>query len=258
MIGVVGGIGSGKSAVSGFLEALGAFVIDADKVGHALLDQPPVLEPLVERFGRVILNPNSNSDESSEGPASVDRKALGSIVFSDPKALKALELILHPRMRQTFSKAIARTIRRGEAKAVVLDAAILHEAGWASLCDRVLFVEAPAEVRLERLRESRGWSEETLNRREASQWPLDRKRNEAEWVIQNATDLEALKSAVGGIWTKVLASAPIRHRGPVRPKLSKSDSESKSEEARESGAPPGGFNRPSPERKPARPKRRPK
>ncbi|MGE3821717.1 MAG: dephospho-CoA kinase [Isosphaeraceae bacterium] len=214
-MGVVGGIGSGKSAVSAVLAEFGAFVIDADKVGHALLNQPPVLDRLLERFGRVILAPV----EETEGRETVDRKALGAIVFSDPKALRDLESILHPRMRQTFEKAIARTIRRGEAKAVVLDAAILYEAGWDSLCDRVLFVDTPKSVRVERLRESRGWSEEAVTRRESSQWPLDRKRQQAEWVVSNEGDLDALKSAVAQAWSKVLASAPPRLRGPSRPRI---------------------------------------
>ena len=131
-------------------------MIDADKVGHALLDQRPIREHLV-RFGPAIL-----TSEEDEGEPHVDRRVLGSIVFKDPEALKALEAILHPRMRLTFEKAIDRTSRKGEAKAVVIDAALLYEAGWHGLCDFVMFVDAPLEARIARVAATRGWNEAML------------------------------------------------------------------------------------------------
>ena len=82
----------------------------------------------------------------------------GTIVFGQPGALRRLEAILHPRMCRTFERAIARTVRRGQARAVVLDAAILLEAGWNTLCDRIVFVDAPRDQRLARLSAARGWT----------------------------------------------------------------------------------------------------
>ncbi|MHC5543905.1 dephospho-CoA kinase, partial [Singulisphaera rosea] len=131
VIGVIGEIGAGKSAASASLAARGAFVIDADAVGHALINQRPVRDEVIARFGTGILSPETASGE----PPEIDRRALGAIVFASPSALADLETIVHPKMRRTFERAIARTVRRGQALAIVLDAAILLEAGWENLCD---------------------------------------------------------------------------------------------------------------------------
>jgi dephospho-CoA kinase len=212
VIGVVGGIGSGKSAAAALLGERGAFVIDADQVGHALLNQRPVRDRVVARFGAGVLAlPGAEGSEPE-----VDRGALGAVVFADPKALKDLEAIVHPRMRRTFEKAIARTVRRGRAVAVVLDAAVLFEAGWNALCDRVLFVDAPRPQRLARLSAQRGWTEATLDARERAQRPLDEKKARADLVVTNAGDPEALREAVGQAWEAVLASRPRRTRAPGR------------------------------------------
>ena len=228
MIGLVGGIGSGKSAVAARLETLGAFVIDADKVGHALLGQRPVRERVVEKFGPQILDPNVPEGEEPV----IDRRALGAIVFADPAARKALEAIVHPRMRHTFEKAIARVTRQGVAAAVVLDAAILYEAGWDKLCDLVRFVDAPRDVRLARLASQRGWDEATLTTREKAQWALVEKRGRADAEVSNADDPEALGPAVDRAWSDLLSKAPARGRA--------------SEGGRPAG--PGGPDRPGPPR----------
>ena len=184
VIGLVGGIGSGKSTVAQLMAARGAQVIDADKVGHALLDQKPSREAVVARFGADIL--------MVDDPERVNRAALGKIVFADPQARLTLERILHPRMKRTFEKAIARTIRRGTSKMIVLDAAILFEAGWNEICDMVVFVDSPRNSRLARLRESRGWTAADLSTREEAQWPLERKKELADLTITNNGDLEKL------------------------------------------------------------------
>jgi dephospho-CoA kinase len=218
VIGLTGGIGSGKSSAAARLAELGAFVIDADKVGHALLTQRPIRELLVDRFGPGILGeatrPEPAPVESSIVPeraeAGIDRRALAAIVFDDPGARKALEEILHPRMRQTFAKAIGRTIRRGQHKAVVLDAAILHEAGWDGLCDRVIFIDAPRDLRLSRLASQRGWDAETLLSRENAQSPLEEKRDRADGIVANIYGLDALHEEIDRAWASLLASAPSR------------------------------------------------
>lgn len=213
VIGLVGGIGSGKSAVAARLAELGAFVIDADTVGHALLSQRPVLERIVARFGPRVLAPSATEGE----PQAVDRAVLGAIVFADPVALESLETIVHPWMRRTFDKAIARVARRGEAPALVLDAAILYEAGWDTFCDRVLFVDAPRPVRLARLQAQRGWDEPALAAREASQWPLDRKRARADAVLSNAGPLVALADEVDRVWESIRTPPPSPARRANRP-----------------------------------------
>lgn len=207
VIGLIGGIGSGKSRVAALLAEAGAFVIDADAVGHALLAQRPVRDLVVSRFGPQVLAPAGTSPED-DGPPPIDRRALGALVFARPEALRQLEAILHPRMRRTFERAIARTIRRGQARAVVLDAAILLEAGWDALCDRVVFVEAPRDHRLARLAAARGWDDATLRAREAAQWPLDRKRDLAGAVVLNDSDPESLRERVRGLAAVLLPPAP--------------------------------------------------
>ena len=197
VIGLVGGIGSGKSAIAARLGELGAFVIEADEVGHALLTQRPIRDLVVEKFGPEILLPPEDepiADSVSQRPVEreIDRRALGAIVFSDKSARKVLESILHPRMRETFEKAVKRTVRRGEAKAVILDAAVLYEAGWDDLCDRVLFIDTPREIRLERLAIQRGWDVDTLLSRENSQHPLEEKRALADLIVANTRGLDAL------------------------------------------------------------------
>jgi dephospho-CoA kinase len=218
VIGLIGGIGSGKSSAAARFAELGAFVIDADKVGHALLTQRHVRELLVERFGPGILEPNLHQETSGfavdSPPAlpAIDRQALGRIVFEDASARKALEGILHPRMQQTFAKAIARTIRAGKAKAVVLDAAILREAGWDALCDRVVFIESPRDLRLARIASQRGWNEEILSSRENAQRPPEEKRASADLVVANINGLDALTAEIERAWLSILASAPARAR----------------------------------------------
>ncbi|MFO0907730.1 MAG: dephospho-CoA kinase [Isosphaeraceae bacterium] len=212
VVGVVGGIGSGKSTVASLFGELGAMVLDADKVGHALLNQRPVREEVVNRFGAEVVVIDEQGEEV------VDRRTLGRIVFSDPAALRALESILHPRMKRTFERAIARTTRRGEFKGVILDAAILYEAEWNGVCDRIVFVDAPREHRLERVATSRGWTEDVLARREAAQAPLDEKRTRADFVVENSGDLVSLKQQVVQTWKKILASRPMPRVAPNPPR----------------------------------------
>jgi dephospho-CoA kinase len=212
VIGLVGAIGAGKSVAAAALGEQGLRVLDADAIGHALLAQRPAREAVVARFGPGVLRADEEGVEGSE--PEVDRKALGRIVFADPAARRDLEAILHPAMRRTFERAIARAGRSG-APGVVLDAAILYEAGWDRLCDAVLFVDAPREARLARLAEARGWSAADLDAREAAQAPLAAKRERADRVFENADSPEALGGAVAAWWASF---APARR--PPRPKSS--------------------------------------
>jgi dephospho-CoA kinase len=222
VIGLVGGIGAGKSLVAAELAGRGAVVLDADTIGHALLDQTPAREQVVQRFGPEVLI----QDESA--PPRIDRRALGALVFGHPSELRDLERILHPRMRRTFEKAIARAARKGQAPAVVLDAAILFEAGWDDLCDRVVFVDAPAEQRLARLVAQRGWTAEQLAARERAQLPPDQKRGRADVVLVNDAGPESLRAAIDRAWPELLR--PARNPrgdgrraagGPPRPRPSR-------------------------------------
>lgn len=206
-MGLVGGLGAGKSTIAAELARRGAFVLDADAIGHALLRQRPARDEVLRRFGPKILDPTDPSGQT------IDRAALGAIVFRDVKARRDLEKILHPRMRETLEKAIARVVRKRQARLIVLDAAILFEAGWNRLCDLVAFVSAPEPVRLARLSAQRGWTKETLRARQSAQWPLDQKRELADFTLENsgtASDSAPLADRLDSLWQR------LTHRRPPR------------------------------------------
>jgi dephospho-CoA kinase len=202
VVGLIGGIGGGKSQVAAMLKKRGAVVIDADAVGHELLRDPLVLSAIVERFGPGVLAAAGDATELS--PA-INRKALGEIVFADPGARRDLEAILHPRMRDQFHAIIARELgaKEGQGRLVVLDAAILLEAGWDDLCDLIVFVDAERDERLRRVREERGWSREVFEAREHAQWPIELKRRRADLLINNNSGVEALRQAAERIDAKL-------------------------------------------------------
>jgi len=208
VIGLIGDIGAGKSLVASILAEHGAFVLDADAVGHALLQQRPARDRVIARFGKGILAPTSGPD----APPVIDRAALAAVVFADKTERRALESILHPLMRGTMARAIDRTVRRGRHSAVLLDAAILLEAGWNSLCDLIFFVEAPREQRLSRLTAQRGWTESILRAREEAQWSSERKRKSADALIVNDSSLEALREQLNRSWTTNIVSEAGQQR----------------------------------------------
>jgi dephospho-CoA kinase len=195
VVGLIGGIGGGKSSVAALLKDAGAVVIDADAVGHELLNEPRVRHQIVERYGMGVVS--AKSAEAGLPPA-IDRKALGAIVFADPQARRDLESILHPYMRSRFEAVIEREARSQSAgkSMVVLDAAILLEAGWDDLCDLVVFVDAPRDERMRRVQQQRGWSREVFEAREHAQWRSDMKRQRADLVITNDARVDGLKSQV--------------------------------------------------------------
>lgn len=212
VIGIIGEMGGGKSQAAAFMAERGALVLDADAVGHALLNQRPIRSQVVDRFGTSILTPAP--DSAPECESLIDRGILGALVFAQPALLADLETILHPRMQVTFEKAIARAQRQDKVSAVVLDAAILFEAGWDSLCDIVLYVDSPRPERLARLRETRGWSEEKLALRERAQSAPEEKRRQADLVLINDGGLDRLKEEVNRFWDKKIASIPKRGGSP--------------------------------------------
>jgi dephospho-CoA kinase len=212
---LIGGVGSGKSRVASLLAARGAAVVDADAVGHELLGESEILSRIVHRFGTVVLE---SPGEGGAAPRRIDRRALGAIVFADPMALRDLEAILHPAMRACFQATIDRLTRQQDSTLIVLDAAILLEAGWDDLCDRVVFVDAPRSERLRRVAETRGWSEATFEARERAQWPVDEKRRRADGIIANDSGADQLEGEVDRRLSRILGppASPEESR-PLRP-----------------------------------------
>ncbi|MCA9228913.1 MAG: dephospho-CoA kinase, partial [Planctomycetales bacterium] len=178
VIGVCGGIASGKSLVAAELERLGAVWINADRLGHEVLAESEVKRLIRDRWGSVVFN--------SDG--SVNRAAVAKIVFAAPPAgpveLQHLEKLTHPRIGEKLRERIEQ-LRQQAASAVVLDAPVMFRAGWNRLCDRLLFVDAPRQLRLERAR-SRGWTEEEFDAREAAQESLTWKQQQSDCVIDNS------------------------------------------------------------------------
>jgi dephospho-CoA kinase len=198
-IGLVGGIASGKSAVSAALARRGAVVFDADKIGHFVLEEPAVREDLVRRWGNQILTED----------AKIDRSAVAAHVFGDSPETVAerrfLEETLHPRIRE---RILAEMRQLSTAvPAVVIDAPLLIESGWNAICQAVVFVDAPRELRLQRA-QTRGWTAEEFSRREAAQMPIEEKRRSASHVVNNAGSLADLDAEVDRFWRQVLGGTP--------------------------------------------------
>ncbi len=186
VIGLTGGIGSGKSMVSQFLAELGAVILDADEIGHeAFKPDTEIWRQVVAAFGRQILTPDGN----------IDRKKLGNIVFSNPESLSRLNQIMHPRMYDMV-KAQLEEYRRQGTRVVVLEAPLLLEAGWTSLVDEVWVTTAPEATVLKRLEERTGLSQAESLTRLRSQLPSAERVRQADVVINTDCDLDELKSKV--------------------------------------------------------------
>ncbi len=191
LIGIVGGVASGKSVVAEKMRDFGGIVLDADGSGHEVLRQPDVIAALGQRWGKGVL--------AQDG--SISRAAVAKIVFA-PDGLtekKFLEALTHPRIERLLREQIAAAEALGDVPAAILDAALLFEAGWDRLCDYLVFVSAPREQRLARAL-ARGWSQSEFLARESSQLPLDEKRSRCGFVIDNSHDLDSTRQQVGEFW----------------------------------------------------------
>ncbi len=191
VLGLTGNIGSGKSTVARMFQELGAEIIDADKVGHGLLEKKEVRESIVKNFGSSILD--------KEGK--IERRKLGSIVFRDKKRLEELNSIIHPLI---FSE-IKRKIIFSEAHIIIIDAAMLLEAGGDSLVDKVLVVNASYETRRKRIRESSLLSSKEVEGIIRAQFSQDEKIQRADFLIENEKSIKESKRQVERIWSKFAA-----------------------------------------------------
>jgi dephospho-CoA kinase len=194
-LGLLGGVASGKSLVAGLLAERGAAVLDADRAGHEALRLPEVERAVRHRWGDGVFSPDGH----------VDRSRLARIVFAPTCEGKVereyLEQLTHPRITRLI---------RGQVKSLpadtplaVLDAALILEAGWVKLCNRLVFVEAPPEVRLARAM-ARGWTREEFAAREAAQESLDFKRNRADVIIDNSGSPEDTEAQIARLWQSLV------------------------------------------------------
>ncbi|MBL7166439.1 MAG: dephospho-CoA kinase [Dehalococcoidales bacterium] len=193
VIGLTGGIGSGKSTVSRFLGEMGAVVLDADKVGHqAYQPGTETWKELVAAFGEDIVASDST----------IDRRKLGAIVFADPEALARLNRIVHPRMFDMM-KARIEEYRGQGTEVIVLEAAILLEANWTPLVDEVWVTVASESTVVQRTRERTGLPEEQIKARIRSQLSNEERSQQAKVVITNDGDLEELRVKVEELWQEL-------------------------------------------------------
>jgi dephospho-CoA kinase len=194
IIGLTGGIGSGKSTVAGYLAELGATVIDLDKVGHEVLkSRGGTSKKVVEEFGKDILDVRGE----------IDRARLAEIVFKDRKALGRLNRIVHPAIDEVIRESIE-TCRRQGVKVVVLEAAAMLEAGKAKQVDEIWVTTAPEATVLRRLHERSGYTEHESRARILSQLPDKERIKQADMVIDTDGTLDEVKAKVKKEWAKLI------------------------------------------------------
>lgn len=206
IIGLVGGVGSGKSTLANWIgKNRSVHVIDGDATGHKVLTIDSVKKSLRDRFGDEIFDPQSQE---------INRKELGQCVWGDEQdkihARKDLQKIVHPEIRNSFLSEIKSAQTDPKLEAVFMDAAVLLESGWKETCDAIVFVETRFEDRWDRVKHNRGWTKETLEKREESQFSLEKKKELSDFSVQNysigtETEEETIKRA-GGQLEEILNS----------------------------------------------------
>ena len=193
VIGILGGIGSGKSTIAAEFAKLGCKVIDADRIAHELLQEPPVTEKVVGLFGQDVL------DSSGK----IDREKLAEAAFADHNMLASLNRIIHPLVLQRAQQLIEQSRSQNQVKAIVLDMPLLVEVGWHKRCDKLIFVNCEKKIRLERAKKM-GFDKNQVKIRENFQISLDNKASLADNIIENNSDFSAIAKQVTGIFSYIV------------------------------------------------------
>ena len=197
IIGLTGGIGSGKSTVSGMLRELGAAVVDGDTAARAVVEPgQPALREIVEEFGEVVLGRDGR----------LDRPAMAQLVFTDEAARLRLNAITHPRVREWMAARVGEEAGGG-AEVVVMDIPLLYESPLGDEVAEVIVVWVPMEVQAERS-VARGMDEADVRARIAAQMPIDDKRRRATHVIDNSGSEEATRAQVEKLWLELTGREP--------------------------------------------------
>ncbi len=192
VIGLTGSIGTGKSEAARQLEALGASIISADQVGHE------AYTPNTEAWGQVLA---AFGDDILQDDGGIDRRKLGAVVFSDPAQLEKLNQIMHPRMARMVADKIEELRGQG-VEVVVVEAALLFEAGWDSLVEEVWVTDSTEQVVIERLKQRNGMSEEEARKRISSQMDRSERLKRSDYVIENSGDMATLGSTIKELWER--------------------------------------------------------
>jgi dephospho-CoA kinase len=194
VIGILGGMYSGKSTVAAELAKLGCAVIDADSISHQLLEEKDVLKKIVHVFGKEILDDKGK----------IDRSELANRVFGDPAKLETLTGILHPLIMARVEQLMAQCNTQPAVRAIALDIPLLLEVGWEKRCDHVIFVDCAPPLRLERAKKTGVFDADQLKIRENLQISLDKKKRIADNIVDNNSDLSGLSKQIACIFSTIV------------------------------------------------------
>jgi dephospho-CoA kinase len=194
VIGVVGGIGSGKSFVADLFGELGCLVIKSDDQVREAYRSPEVLNAVRQWWGDAVF------DAAGE----VNRQEIARRVFADVEQRRRLEALIHPMIGRLRDKLMQERAADPDVRAFIWDTPLLYEAGLDRECDAVVFVEVPEEVRLQRVMANRGWDALELKRRENSQMALDKKRSMAQYIVRNNADAASARRQVEAVLSRIL------------------------------------------------------
>ena len=194
IIGLLGGICSGKSTVAGEFAKLGCKVIDADIIAHELLDRKDIRKRVVGLFGQTILNSKEK----------IDSKKLAGIVFSDSDKLRSLNKIIHPFVLERAEELIEKYNGQSQVKAIVLDMPLLAEVGWDKRCDKLIFVDCKRELRIKRAKKKGVFDENQVKIREKFQISLDNKVAITDNTIDNNSGFSALAKHIANIFSCII------------------------------------------------------
>ena len=193
VIGLVGGVGAGKSTVAAAFARLGCLVIDADSIGHEVMEMPGVRNQLRKLWGNGIL----------DAQGKVDRARVAEVVFADPAQLARLNVVVHPLIAERIVQAIKSAQGDPLVRAAVLDAAVVLEAGWDKFCTHLVYVHAADEARAARVA-CRGWDRQRWEACEKMQISLDKKRKRCDYYIDNSSSVSHLGEQIRELFGRIL------------------------------------------------------
>ena len=194
VIGITGGIASGKSTIAAMLESLGADLIDADKICHELINTKEIALEITKRWGSHL----------QDNHGRIKRDALAEIVFSQEKEISALNSIIHPKAIKQIKSEIAKFHSDVATEAIVLDAALLVESNLVDICDIVLFVESDEDRCKERVQSSRKWPLDEIEKREKFQGLLQQKRGISDVIINNNNSKKDTLNQIKDFWSQFI------------------------------------------------------
>jgi dephospho-CoA kinase len=198
IIGITGGIGSGKSFVANLFGEMGCLVINSDDQVHQVYRDPKVQNVLRQWWGPQIVKPDGE----------INRPAIARKVFADPQERQRLEQLLYPLVDQARQQVMEAATDDPQVLAFVWDTPLLCETGLDRKCDTIVYVDAPEDTRLSRVKQARGWDRPELESRENLQLPLDKKREISDYVISNTAGADQVRVQVREVLSRILAESP--------------------------------------------------